>query len=373
MRIGVPKEIKSGEYRVALVPANVQALVQNGHEVFVEKNAGINSDFDDELYKSQGAVILDSGADVYKASDLIIKVQEPQPSEYGYLQEHQILFTYLHLATDKELTNILLKKKITAIAYETIETSDGSLPLLVPMSEVAGKMSVQIGANLLEKQNGGAGVLVGGVAGVPPAKIVIVGAGVVGVNAARVAVGLGADVRMLDSNITKLRYVERIFGANVKTYMSNEYNLTNQIKKANIVIGAVLVPGNKTPKIVSEKMVKEMKKGSVIVDVAIDQGGCVETMDRITSHTNPTFEKYGVIHYSVANIAGAVSKTSTVALTNATQSYLLNLADLGLIESAKKSPSLAKGINTYEGKVTNKAVAEALGLKYSEISMQIGF
>lgn len=373
MIIGVPKEIKNNENRVAIIPANIKVLIKSGHSVYIQKDAGINSGFTDDQYVEQGAKILDTIEEVYKIADIIVKVKEPQPSEYPLLKENQTLFTYLHLAVDKELTKVLLNKKITAIAYETIQTEDGNLPLLIPMSEIAGKMSVQIAANLLEKHNGGAGILMGGAAGVPPAKVVIIGAGVVGISAAKIAVGFGADVRIIDVNLNKLRYVENMFGSKVKTYMSNEYNLSKQTHKANVVIGAVLIPGLKAPHLITEEMVKNMKKGSVIVDVAIDQGGIVETIDRITTHDNPTYEKHGVIHYSVANIPGAVARTSTIALTNSTQSYLTNIVNMGVIEAIKAHPSLAKGTNTYGGHVTNQAVAESLGMKYAELSMLIGF
>lgn len=373
MIIGVPKEIKNNENRVALTPAGVSPLVKNSHTVYVQKDAGVNSGFSDEQYIEQGALILNTIEEVYSKSDIIVKVKEPQPSEYSLLKKGQTLFTYLHIAVDKELTEVLLEKEVTGIAYETIQTEDGQLPLLTPMSEVAGKMSVQIAANILEKHNGGSGTLLGGVAGVAPGKVVIVGGGIVGVSAAKIAVGMGADVSILDINLNRLREIENIFGSRIKTYMSNSYNLENQVKKADVLVGAVLIPGKKAPHLITEKMVKSMQKGSVIVDVAIDQGGIVETMDRITTHDNPTFEKHGVLHYSVANIPGAVARTSTIALTNATLSYLLKLANNGIIQSIKSCPELYKGVNTFKGKLTNEAVAESLGFKYSELSMLIGF
>ncbi len=373
MIIGIPKEIKTNENRVAITPSGVHDLVRNSHTVLIQKDAGTNSGFEDREYIEQGAKIVNSIEEVYAKSDIIVKVKEPQPSEYPLLKENQILFTYLHLAVDEELTKVLLNKKVTAIAYETIQTSDGQLPLLVPMSEVAGKMSVQIAANILEKHNGGAGVLLGGIAGVAPGKVVIIGAGVVGISAAKIAIGLGADVRILDIDLNRLRHVENIFGSKIKTYMSNYYNLQNQAIQADALIGAVLIPGKKAPHLIDEATVKKMKKGAVIVDVAIDQGGIVETIDRITTHSNPTFEKHGVIHYSVANIPGAVARTSTIGLTNATQRYLLQIANLGPVEATKTLPELAKGFNTYAGKLTNEAVAESLNMKYSELSMLIGF
>lgn len=373
MIIGVPKEIKNNENRVALTPAGVNALANNSHTIYVQKNAGLNSGFPDEQYVEQGAKILDTIEEVYAKSDIIVKVKEPLPSEYPLFKKGQTLFTYLHIAVDKELTKALLEKEVTGIAYETIQTADGQLPLLTPMSEVAGKMSVQIAANILEKHNGGSGVLLGGVAGVAPGKVAIVGGGIVGISAAKIAIGMGADVSILDVNLNRLREIENIFGSRIKTYMSNPYNLESQVKRADVLIGAVLIPGKKAPHLITEKMVKSMQKGSVIVDVAIDQGGIVETMDRITTHDNPTFEKHGVVHYSVANIPGAVARTSTIALTNATLSYLLQLANGGIIESIKSNPALFKGVNTFKGKLTNEAVAESLGLKYSELSMLIGF
>lgn len=373
MIIGVPKEIKNNENRVAITPAGVRDLVKNSHKVLVQKTAGSNSGFEDSEYIEQGAMIVDTIEEVYAKSDVVVKVKEPQPSEYNLLKENQTLFTYLHLAVDEELTKVLMNKKVTAIAYETIQTEDGQLPLLVPMSEVAGKMSVQIAANILEKHNGGSGVLLGGIAGVSPGKVVIIGGGVVGISAAKIAIGFGADVRILDVDLNKLRNIENIFGSKIKTYMSNHYNLVNQATQADALIGAVLIPGKKAPHLIDEDTVKKMKKGSVIVDVAIDQGGIVETIDRITTHSNPTFEKYGVVHYSVANIPGAVARTSTIGLTNATQKYLMYIANMGTIEAVKAFPELAKGVNTYAGKLTNEAVAESLGLKCSELSMLIGF
>ncbi len=373
MIIGVPKEIKNNENRVALIPANINALIKNNHKVVVQKNAGLNSGFTDEQYVEAGAQILPTIEEVYSAADIIVKVKEPQPSEFKLMKKNQTLFTYLHLAVDKELTDALLERKVTGIAYETIQTDDGALPLLTPMSEIAGKMSVQIAATISEKHHGGSGILMGGVPGVAPAKVVVIGAGVVGVNAVKIAVGLGADVSVVDINVNKLKEVDDIFGSRVKTYMSNEYNIAKLVKEADVLIGAVLIPGKKAPHLVTEEMVKTMRKGSVIVDVAIDQGGVIETIDRITTHDHPTYEKHGVVHYSVANIPGAVSRTSTIALTNVTFSYLDHIVNMGVIEAVKKIPSLAKGVNTYGGALTNKAVADSLNMKYSELSMLIGF
>lgn len=373
MIIGVPKEIKTKEDRVAITPQGVKSLVSQGHKVIIEKSAGIGSGFTDEEYSAQGATIVVSAENVYSQADIIVKVKEPQPSEFKLLKKNQILFTYLHLAVEKELTKTLLDKKITSIAYETIETEDRKLPLLIPMSEVAGKMSVQIAANLLENRNKGAGILLGGIAGVPAGKVLIIGAGHVGINAAKIAVGMGANVSILDVDTNKLRMLDDMFGSRIKTYISNEYNLKELIKDTDVLIGAVLIPGHKAPSIVTEEMVKSMKKGSVIVDVSIDQGGIVETMDRITTHDNPSFEKYGVIHYSVANIPGSVARTSTIALTNETINYLNIIVNDGLFESIKKNKSLAKGVNTINGELTNKGVAKALDLEFTDLHSIIGF
>ena len=373
MIIGVPKEIKTKEDRVAITPQGVKSLVSQGHKVIIEKSAGVGSGFTDEEYISQGATIVVSPENVYSQADIIVKVKEPQPSEFKLLKKNQILFTYLHLAVEKELTKVLLDKKITSIAYETIETDDKKLPLLIPMSEVAGKMSVQIAANLLENRNKGAGILLGGIAGVPAGKVLIIGAGYVGINAAKIAVGMGANVSILDVDTNKLRKLDDMFGSKIKTYVSNEYNLKELIKDTDVLIGAVLIPGHKAPSIVTEEMVKSMKKGSVIVDVSIDQGGIVETMDRITTHDNPSFEKHGVIHYSVANIPGSVARTSTIALTNETINYLNVIVNENLIEAIKKNKALAKGVNTFGGHITNKGVAQAQDLEFTELSSLIGF
>ncbi|OAT81076.1 alanine dehydrogenase [Desulfotomaculum copahuensis] len=364
MIIGVPKEIKDNEYRVGVTPAGVEAFVSAGHKVVVETGAGLGSGISNEEYTAAGAQLLRTAAEVYKQSDMIVKVKEPLPSEYDLFKEGQLLFTYLHLAPEPELTGALLKKKVAGVAYETIQTNRGELPLLIPMSEVAGCMSIQIGAQFLEKQYGGRGVLLGGVPGVLPGKVAIVGGGTVGTNAAKVAIGMGAEVIILDKNADRLRYLDDIFGSRVKTYMSNSYHIKEAVRDADLVVGAVLVPGAKTPKLVTEDMVKEMQPGSVIVDVAIDQGGCVETSDRVTTHTNPTYVKHGVIHYAVANIPGAVARTSTFALTNATLPYALELANKGLAQAAKDDIALARGINVYDGKVTYKAVAEGLNMPY---------
>ncbi|PRR76166.1 alanine dehydrogenase [Neomoorella humiferrea] len=364
MIIGVPKEIKDKEGRVSLTPAGCKMLVKMGHKVIVEAGAGNISGFSDAEYQAAGAIMEESPAKIFSEADLILKVKEPLPPEYSLLKEGQVLFTYLHLAADKELTEVLLKKKIVGIAYETVELKDGSLPLLKPMSEIAGKMSVQIGARLLEKPFGGKGVLLGGVPGVAPGVVVIVGAGVVGTSAAKIAVGLGAEVYVLDINAERLRYLDDIFGGRVKTLISNEYNLEYAISKADLLIGGVLVPGYKAPRIVTEEMIKKMAPGSVVIDVAIDQGGCIETVDRVTTHSNPTFEKFGVIHYSVANIPGSVPRTSTLALTSATLPYLLEIVNKGWERAIRENQYLAKGVNTFDGKLTNKGVAEAHDMPY---------
>lgn len=365
MIIGVPKEIKDQEYRVGITPAGVKALVKHGHQVAVEAGAGLGSGINDGDYAAAGGRILPSAGDVYEQADMIMKVKEPLPAEYDLLKEGQLLFTFLHLAPEPELTNMLLRKKISGVAYETIQTDWGDLPLLIPMSEVAGRMSVQIGAQFLEKQYGGRGVLLGGVPGVLPGKVTIIGGGTVGINAAKVAAGMGAGVTILDNNAGRLRYLDDIFGGRVKTYMSNSYHIMEAVKEADLLVGAVLVPGARTPKLVTADMVEEMKPGSVIVDVAIDQGGCVETADRVTTHSNPVYVKYGVIHYAVANIPGTVARTSTFALTNVTLPYALALADKGLLRAVKDDIALAKGVNVYGGNITYKAVAESLNLPYT--------
>lgn len=364
MRIGVPKEIKPNESRVAITPAGVEALMKRGHQVFLETGAGLGSGFPDSDYQSAGAVVVDSSAAVFSSAEMILKVKEPLPPEYDLFQDHQLLFTFLHLAAEPALTQALIRKKVRAIAYETIQLPDRSLPLLTPMSEVAGKMSVQIGAMLLEKQYGGKGLLLGGVPGTHPARVMILGGGTVGTNAAKIALGFGADVTILDVNLDRLRYLDDIFQGRIKTLMSSTYNIREEVKLADLLIGAVLIPGAKAPRLVTESMVQEMQPGSVIVDVAIDQGGSIETIDRVTTHANPAYEKHGVIHYSVANMPGAVARTSTFALTNATLPYVLKLANQGFDAAIKSDPALAKGVNAMDGHITHEFVAEAHGLDY---------
>lgn len=364
MIIGVPKEIKNNENRVGLTPAGAHALTAQGHKVLVEKGAGTGSGFTDQDYLVVGAGIWDDKAKLFEQADMIIKVKEPLPAEYELFHEGQILYTYLHLAPEPALTHALLEKKVVGIAYETIQGADHSLPLLAPMSEVAGRMAVQVGARILEKQAGGKGVLLSGVPGVAPATVVIIGGGVVGTSAAKIASGMGAQVILLDSYLPRLRYLNDIFGSRVTVVMSNSFNIARYVREADLLIGAVLVPGAKAPKLVSEEMVKTMAPGSVIVDVAIDQGGSIATIDRVTTHSDPTFVKHGVVHYAVANIPGAVPKTSTLALTNATLPYALKIAAKGWQQACAEDAGLAEGLNVVGGHVTYKAVAEALQLPY---------
>ena len=367
MIVSVIKEIKNNENRVGLTPAGSEALVKAGHTVLIEKSAGIISGFSDESYSQTGAQIITDKKLLFDNADMIIKVKEPLPEEYDYFHAGQILYTYLHLAPAPKLTEALLKHKVISIAYETVVGHDGhSLPLLSPMSEIAGRMSVQTGAHYLESRFGGRGILLGGVSGVCPAQVVIVGGGIVGTNAAKMAAGLGARVTILDLSIDRLRYLDDIFAGRIITEMSNSLNIAKWVKRADLLIGAVLVPGSKTPKLVSEAMVKTMKPGSVVVDVAIDQGGAIETCDHCTTHDNPTFKKYDVIHYSVANIPGAVARTSTLALTNATLPYALSLANKGYKKAFFDDPGLLQGLNTIDGKLTYKGVADGLGLPYTD-------
>ncbi len=363
MYIGVPKEIKNNEFRVAITPAAVREFVSRGHRVLIQAGAGLGSAITDDDFKHKGAVIIKDVADVYAKSDMILKVKEPLAQEFDFFKMNQILFTFLHLAVEPELTNFLIKKNVKALAYETIQLDDGSLPLLAPMSEIAGRMASQIGAHFLEKMNGGRGVLLGGVAGVEKAKALIIGGGIVGRNAAAIALGLGASVTVIDNNIDRLRYLEDILHGRVETVASNYSNIERHVKQADLVIGAALVPGAKAPHLVTEDMVKQMKEGSVIVDISIDQGGCVETSEE-TTHSEPIFVKHNVIHYCVQNIPGNVPYTSTFALTNVTIPYALKVADMGIVEAVKKFPEIAKGINVIEGKVTYEPVADALNMHY---------
>lgn len=364
VKIGIPKEIKNNENRVAMTPAGVVTLTNAGHEVYIQKGAGLGSSFTDEDYIAAGAKIVDTAEEAW-SQELILKVKEPIESEYKYFYEGQILFTYLHLAPEYELTQALLDKKVIGIAYETVQLPNRALPLLTPMSEVAGKMSVQIGAHHLEKLNGGNGILLGGVPGVPRGKVTIIGGGVAGTNAARVAIGMGADVTIIELNPDRLRQLEDIFGSSVKTLISNPYNIAESVKQSDLVISSVLIPGARAPKLVTEEMVKQMKPGSVIVDIAIDQGGSTEiTANNPTSHDKPTFEKYGVLHYAVPNIPGAVPRTSTIALTNVTVPYALQIANKGYKQACLENEALKKGLNTLNGYVVYKAVADEQQREY---------
>jgi len=363
MKIGVPKEIKIHEYRVGLVPAGVRELVDAGHEVRVETGAGAGIGFEDLHYKAAGAQIAATPADVFATSDLVVKVKEPQIAECRQLQKGQVLFTYLHLAADREQTEALLACGATAIAYETVTAADGSLPLLTPMSEVAGRMSVQVGATCLQKANGGFGVLLGGVPGVAPAKVVVLGGGVSGTHAAEMAVGLRADVTVVDRSVKRLRELSAIFGNRLKTVYSTALAIEDLVRDADLVIGAVLIAGAAAPKLVTRAMVRSMKPGTVLVDIAIDQGGCFET-SRPTTHAEPTYVQDGVLHYCVTNMPGAVPRTSTFALTNATLPYVRALADSGWRQAITRDPGLARGLNVHAGRLTHEAVASALGIEY---------
>jgi alanine dehydrogenase len=366
MIVGILKEIKIAEKRVSMTPGGVVAMVQNGHKILVEKNAGAGAGYLDAEYKSAGATILNTPAEIFQKSDMVMHVKEPQPSEYDLIKEDQIVFTYLHLAADEQQTKGLIKSKSIDIAYETIEKDNGSLPLLLPMSEVAGRMATQEAAKYLEMPQGGMGILLGGVTGVEPATVVVIGGGVVGVNAAKMACGLGAKVYILDTNLERLSYLDDIMPANCFPIMSNAAVLRELVLRADVVIGAVLVAGAKAPKLLTKDMLKDMKNGSVIVDVAIDQGGCFET-SKATTHDNPCYVIDGVIHYCVANMPGAVAKTSTIALTNATLSYAIEIANKGWKKAMQENMEIRKGANIIKGKVTYKAVAEAFDLDYSPI------
>ncbi|BBB90786.1 alanine dehydrogenase [Methylomusa anaerophila] len=371
MIIGVAKEIKNNENRVALTPAGTATLVKAGQRVLFEHSAGIGSGFSDESYIKAGAEIVTDKKELFDKAEMIMKVKEPLAPEYDLFHGGQILFTYLHLAPEPALTKALLAKKVIGIAYETIERNH-SLPLLIPMSEVAGRMAVQVGAHWLEKTFSGKGILLGGVPGVESAQVVIIGGGVVGTHAAKMAIGMGARVAIIDKSSERLAYLDDIFGGRVTTIMSNSYNIADWVKQADLLIGAVLLPGAKAPKLVSEEMVKTMEPGSVIVDVAIDQGGSIETIDRATTHSDPTYVKYGVVHYSVANMPGAVARTSTLALTNATIEYALQIASKGWKEALRADSGLAKGLNVFEGKVTFPGVAEAHNLPYTPVAEILG-
>src|ERR1044071_4468046 len=370
MTIGIPKEIKNNENRVAITPAGVFHLVRSGHQVYIEKDAGLGSRFADAEYVKAGAAIVETAAEAW-SMEMVMKVKEPVEVEYQYFREGLILFTYLHLAPEPELTKALVDKKVTGIAYETVQLSNGSLPLLTPMSEVAGRMATQLGAQFLQKPEGGKGILLGGVPGVKRGKVAVIGGGVAGTNAAKIAVGLGANVTIIDLNPDRLRELDDIFGNEITTLMSNPYNIAQAVQESDLVIGAVLIPGAKTPKLVTDEMIQSMEPGSVVVDIAIDQGGSFETTDRITTHDDPTYVKHGIIHYAVANMPGAVPRTSTFALTNVTVPYAVQIANKGYRKACIDNPALLKGINTLDGYVTYKAVADAQGLVYEDAATLI--
>ncbi len=367
MIIGIPKEIKPQENRVGMIPAGVRTLTEVGAEVLVEKGAGLGSGFTDDEYQEMGAKIIPTADEVWKSSDMIIKVKEPIAPEYDRIQQKQVIYTYLHLAVAPELGDVLLKKEATGIAYETIQLEDGSLPLLKPMSEVAGKMSVQAGATHLQREHGGRGVLLGGVPGVRRGKVTILGGGIVGTNAAKIAVGMGANVTIIDVNVDRLEYLDDIFSSKITTLKSNSQNIEEAVLDSDLVVGGVLIAGAKAPKLVDRALISKMRPGSVVVDVAVDQGGCVETC-KPTTHQNPTYVVDGVVHYCVANMPGAVSHSSTFALTNATLSYAKRFVELGVMEAISQDPALVPGVNTYAGYVTHKAVAEGLGKEYRSLS-----
>ena len=370
MIVGCPTEIKTRENRVGIIPASVASLAKNGHKVLVQKGAGVGSGIPDELFKAAGADIVERAEDVWGKADIVCKVKEPLAAEFPLMREGQILYTYLHLAPEPALTAELLKRKVSGIAYETIQVGN-ALPLLKPMSEVAGKMAVQVGAWCLEKAHGGKGILLGGVPGVPRAKVLIIGGGVVGTNAAKVAVGMGAEVTIVDNSLERLDYLEDVFLGRAQTLYSTPHEIEEQCIDSDLVIGAVLVAGARAPRLVTREVLKEMQPGSVIIDVAVDQGGCVETM-KVTTHEAPTFEVDGIVHYGVANMPGAVPRTSTFALNHATFPYLKRLADQGFVDAVKGDLPLAKGVNTHKGQCTYKAVADAHNLKFTPIAELLG-
>lgn len=366
MIVGVPKEIKPKENRVALTPSGAVELINHGHQVYVQQNSGLGSGYSDEAYRAVGAEILPTIADVYAQSEMILKVKEPIAEEYGLIKSHHLLFTYFHFASSLPLTEAMVASGATCIAYETVELSDRSLPLLVPMSEVAGRMAIQEGAKYLEKQESGKGKLLGGVPGVLPAKVLILGAGIVGVNAAKMAAGMGAEVFLFDLNLNRLRYLDDVMPANVKTIFSNQHNIQTHIQDADLIIGAVLIPGAKAPKLIKKEMLKDMQPGTVLVDVAVDQGGCIETCQP-TTHDHPTFIIDEVVHYCVANMPGAVPITSTAALTNATLPFAIKLANQGWQKACSEDTALSKGLNVVNGAIVYKAVADAFGKNYQPL------
>lgn len=370
---GIVKELKTDETRVSLTPDCVAMLTNEGYEVLIEQNAGILSGFSDEQYIQSGAKVASSNKEVWEKANVIVKVKEPQKSEYQYFRENQVIFSYMHLAVEKELTCELLNKKVCAIASESVTDADGGFPILRPMSEVAGRLSIQLGANYLESINGGSGVLLGGVPGVQPGKVVIIGGGVVGTNAAKVALGMGADVSILDINSKRLADLDMMFNGALKTHYCNPYTIKEECKKADILLGAVLLPGRKAPKLVSADVIAEMKKGSFIIDVAIDQGGNIETMDKITTLKNPVFEKFGILHCAVPNLPSLTPRTSSFAYSYAILPYIQKIGKLGVISALKEDEFLRAGVNTFKGEVTSESLAETFNLKHTEITLLIGF
>jgi alanine dehydrogenase len=370
MKIGCVKEIKNNEFRVGLTPDNVRAYIAAGHHVYIEKDAGVGSGFSDNEYVDAGASLIDNAADVWHLVDMMVKVKEPLECEYPLFRDGLILYTYLHLAADKQQTDALLKGKVNAVAYETLQEKDRSLPLLAPMSQIAGRLSIQEGAKYLEKKFGGEGILLAGVPGTPKANVVILGGGTVGMNACKIAVGMGANVTILDISLKRLEELDNMFGAHIQTLVSNDSNVERVLKDADLVIGSVLIPGGSTPKLFKQKYLKEMKDGAVFVDVAIDQGGCGES-SHVTTHDDPVYTVDGVVHYCVGNMPGAVPRTSTIALTNATLKYGLQIAKAGLEEAAKNSKVISSGVNCYDGKLTNQNVAKAHGYEYSDLNTLI--
>ncbi|MDK1029877.1 MAG: alanine dehydrogenase [Anaerolineae bacterium] len=367
MIIGIPKEIKDNEYRVALTPGGAEAFIMAGHQVSVQVSAGEGSGFADAEYTAAGAEVVPSAAEVWERAEMIMKVKEPRPEEFDLMRSEQLLFTYLHLAAEEELTHALMERRVSAVAYETVESKRGALPLLTPMSEVAGRMSVQVAANYLQKAKGGRGKLLGGVAGVRRSTLTIIGGGVVGINAAQIALGMGAQTVILDIDADRLRFLDQVLHGNFNTLSSNPRNIADAVRVSDVVIGAVLVRGARAPRLVTQEMVRTMKPGAVIVDVAVDQGGCIETI-KPTSHSDPTYEIEGVIHYGVTNMPGAVPRTSTYALSNATLPYGLRLANQGLKAAVESDAGLGMGVNVFNGRITYPAVAEAFGLKYTALS-----
>jgi alanine dehydrogenase len=368
--VGVPREVKDNEYRVALTPEGARELTHAGHQILVEKDAGAGSSLYEDRYIRAGAEFVPTAEEVWQASDMIMKVKEPIASEYELMQEGQILFTYLHLAASRDLTEALMQRKVAAVAYETVQLGDGRLPLLAPMSEVAGRMAPHVGARLQEKEYGGRGILMGGVSGVRPARVLVIGAGMAGTNAAWIAAGMEAEVIVVDRNLDKLRFIDQVMRGRVMTLMSDRLTLEQRVREADVLIGTVLVPGAKAPRLVTEEMVESMRPGSVIIDISIDQGGSVET-SHMTTHSDPTFVVHGVVHYAVGNMPGAVPNTSTYALTNVTLPYALDIASRGLEDAARRDPVLARGINVYAGSVCNGGVADAHGLEAVPLSSLI--